>query len=120
MLDLRTLGWSLRRVPASEVASHILPWVASSGLVALVTGMFMFLTDPSRFAANPFFIVKAIALGLAVVNLMVFHAGVYSRVGEWDNASRPPLAARLSSVVSLTMWAIVLIASRLVAYNWFG
>ena len=120
MLDLRTLGLSFRRVPASEVASHILPWVAPSGLVALVTGMLMFLTDPARFAANPFFIVKALALGLAVVNLMVFHGGVYSRVGEWDNASRPPLAARVSSIVSLTMWAIVLIASRLVAYNWFG
>ena len=120
MLDLRTLGLSFRRVAASEVASHILPWVAPSGLVALVTGMLMFLTDPARFAANPFFIVKAIALGLAVVNLMVFHAGVYSSVGEWDNASRPPLAARVSSVVSLTMWAVVLIASRLVAYNWFG
>lgn len=120
MLDLRTLGWSFQRVAASEVASHILPWVAPSGLVALVTGMLLFLTDPSRFAANPFFVVKAIALGLAVVNLLVFHAGVYSRVGEWDHASRPPRAARVSAVVSLTMWAAVLIASRLVAYNWFG
>lgn len=120
MLDLRTLGSRFRRVPVSEVASHILPWIAPSGLVALVTGMLMFLTDPPRFAANPFFIVKAVALVLAVVNLMVFHAGVYSRVSEWNDDSRPPLAARVSSIVSLTMWAVVLIASRLVAYNWFG
>jgi len=120
MLDLRTLGLSFRRVPASEVASHILPWVAPAGLITLVTGMPLFLTDPSRFAANPFFLVKASALVLAVVNLLVFHAGVYSRVGEWDCASRPPRAARVAAVFSLTLWAIVLIASRLVAYNWFG
>ena len=120
MLDLRTLGVAFRRLPASEVASHILPWVAPSGLITLATGMLLFLTDPSRFAANPFFALKAIALVLAVVNLLVFHVGVYSRVGEWDHASQPPLAARVSAVVSLTSWAVVLIASRLVAYNWFG
>ena len=120
MLDLRTLGLSFRQVRASEVASHILPWVAPSGLVTLVTGMLLFLAEPSRFATNPFFAVKAIAIVLAVVNLLVFHVGVYSRVEEWDTAPRPPLAARVSAVFSMTLWAVVLIASRFVAYNWFS
>jgi hypothetical protein len=120
MLDLRTLGLSFRQVRASEVASHILPWVAPSGLVTLVTGMLLFLAEPTRFISNPFFIVKATALVLAVVNLLVFHVGVYSRVDEWDDASRPPLAARVSAIFSLMLWAIVLIASRFVAYNWFS
>lgn len=120
ILDLRTLGVTLRRVPASEVASHVLPWVGLSALVALVTGMLLFLTEPSRFAANPFFKVKTIALVLAGVNLLVFHAGVYSRVGEWDDASTPPRTARVSATLSIILWAIVVIAGRLVAYNWFG
>jgi len=120
MLDLRTLGLTLKRVPASEVASHILPWVAPSALVTLVSGMLLFLTDPSRFVASPFFRVKAIALVLAGINLLVFHAGVYSRVNEWDDASTPPRTARISAALSLLLWAIVVIASRLVAYNWFG
>ena len=120
ILDLRTLGLTLRRVPASEVASHVLPWVGPSALVALVTGMLLFLTEPSRFIENPFLRVEAIALVLAGVNLLVFHAGVYSRVGEWDDASTPPRAARVSATLSLVLWAIVVIAGRLVAYNWFG
>jgi len=94
--------------------------VAPAGLATLVTGMLLFLTDPPRFASNPLFVAKAIALVLAVVNLLVFHVGVYSRVEGWDRMLRPPLAARASAVFSLSLWAIVLIASRLVAYNWFG
>jgi len=120
MLDARTLGITLRRVPASEVAAHILPWVAPAALVTLVTGMLLFLTDPTRFSANPFFLVKTIALVLAAMNLLIFHAGVYSRVREWDNARTPPRAARISAACSLALWTVVLVASRLVAYNWFG
>jgi hypothetical protein len=120
MLDLRTLGFSFREVRASEVAAQTLPWVAVSGLSTLVTGMLLFLAEPSRFVANPFFAVKAVALVLAAVNLLVFHLGVYSRVAEWDDTGRPPLAARASAVFSLTLWAIVLIASRFVAYAWFS
>jgi hypothetical protein len=120
MLDLRTLGLTLRRVPASEVASHVLPWVGPSALVALVTGMLLFLTEPSRFIENPFFRVKAVALVIAAINLLVFHAGVYSRVREWDDASTPPRTARVSAALSLILWAVVVTAGRLVAYNWFG
>ena len=120
MLDLRTLGVSFRQVRASEVASHILPWVAPSSLVILVTGMLLFLAEPARFVSNPFFVIKALALVLAVVNLLVFHLGVYSRVAEWDDAPRSPLAARVAAVFSLVLWAIVLIASRFVAYDWFS
>ena len=89
-------------------------------LVTLVTGMLLFLTDPPRFVANPFFLIKTVALVLAAMNILIFHAGVYSRVREWDNASSPPRAARISAAVSLALWAVVLVASRLVAYNWFG
>jgi hypothetical protein len=120
MLDVRVLGLSLRRAPVTEVASYILPWVAPSSLVTLATGMLLFIADPARFAASPFFRVKVAALGCAVINLLVFHLTVYSRVDEWDVQPSPPLLARLSAALSLALWAIVLVASRLVAYNWFG
>ena len=120
MLDLRVLGWSMRRVPVSELASYVLPWIAPSALVMLATGMLLFLEEPARFAANPFFIVKAVALGLAVLNQLVFHGTVYSHIEEWNLHSTPPRAARVCAASSLLLWSIVLIASRLVAYNWFG
>jgi hypothetical protein len=119
MLDLRLLGVTLRQVRVSEMLAEALPWTTPAGLLTLVTGMVLFLGEPQHFVANPFFRLKLIALVLAVINLLFFHAAVYSRVAEWDDDSGPPLLARTSAVCSLALWAIVLIASRLVAYNWF-
>jgi uncharacterized membrane protein len=120
ILDFRLLGMTLRSVRASEMMADLLPWTTPASFLTLVTGMVLFLAEPGRFVVNPFFRIKLIALVLAVINLAVFHAAVYSRVKEWDDDSSPPFAARASAAISLTLWAIILIASRLVAYNWFG
>jgi hypothetical protein len=120
ILDLRLLGLSMRRVPITELTAQVLPWAAPTALLTLATGMLLFITEPERFAMNVFFQVKAAALVLAVLNLLVFHLFIYSRVGDWDHQGRPPLAARLSAACSLTLWSVILITSRLIAYNWFG
>ena len=85
----------------------------------MLSGMLTFLADPGRFATNVFFQIKAAALILAVLNLLVFHLVVYSRIREWDLLPTPPLAARLSAACSLTLWAVVVVTGRFVAYNWF-
>lgn len=100
--------------------ANVLRWTTPASFLTLATGMVLFLGEPQHFLANPFFRIKLIALILAVGNLAVFHASVYSRVEEWDDDSSPPFAARAFAALSLALWAIVLIASRLVAYNWFG
>ncbi len=120
MLDLRLLGLTLRRVPVSEIVSRVLPWAVPGGIVAVVSGMLALLADPERFMTNVFFQIKAVALVLAVLNLLVFHFAVYSRVREWDLLPKPPLAARLSAIFSLTLWSVVVVTGRLVAYNWFS
>jgi hypothetical protein len=119
MLDLRLLGLTLRSVPVSEIVSRVLPWAVPGGIVAVVSGMLALLADPDRFVTNVFFQIKAAALVLAVLNLLIFHFAVYSRVREWDLLPKPPLAARLSAVFSLTLWSVVVVTGRLVAYNWF-
>ena len=119
MLDLRLLGWTLRSVPVSEIVQRVLPWAVPGGVIAVISGMLAFLADPGRFATNVFFQIKAAALVLAVLNLLVFHLVVYSRVSEWDRLRKPPLAARLSAVFSLALWAVVVVTGRFVAYNWF-
>jgi hypothetical protein len=41
-------------------------------------------------------------------------------VSAWDTQSPPPAAARVAGIVSLVLWACVIISGRLIAYNWFG
>src|SRR5215216_1319408 len=71
MLDRRLLGLTLRSVPVSEIVSRVLPWAVPGGIVAVVSGMLALLADPDRFVTNVFFQVKAAALVLAVLNLLV-------------------------------------------------
>ena len=119
MLDLRLLGVTLRRVPVSEMLADALPWTTPAAFLTLGTGMILFIAEPDRFLSNPFFVVKLVALGLAVLNLVIFHAAIYARVSGWNNDAGPPFAARMSAAISLMLWATILVASRLVAYNWF-
>ena len=56
----------------------------------------------------------------AGLNVWLFHSRVERRIDTWDLAAVPPRAARIAAVVSLVAWAGVVIAGRLVAYNWFA
>src|SRR6187397_2087036 len=42
MLDLRLVGLSFRRIPVSELAQRLLPWMAAGFAVMVVTGVLLF------------------------------------------------------------------------------
>ncbi len=56
---------------------------------------------------------------VAGLNAFLFHRGVRRRMAEWDLDAVPPRAARVAGAVSLVAWAGVVVAGRLIAYNWF-
>jgi hypothetical protein len=63
--------------------------------------------------------VKVIMLALAGVNAWMFHYRVERRLDEWDRAPVPPRGARLAGAASLVLWACIIVAGRMIAYNWF-
>lgn len=119
MLDLRLLGVSFRRVPASEFTGRLLPWTrVSFGLMA-ITGLLLFYSSPVRYYQNIFFRVKVVLLVAAGLNIWFFHSRAHRRVQAWDLTWPPPRAARVAAVVSLVAWTGVVVTGRMVAYNWF-
>jgi hypothetical protein len=40
-------------------------------------------------------------------------------VSGWDLSPDIPKAARVSAIVSLVLWAGIVVAGRMIAYNWF-
>ena len=119
MLDLRLLGVTMRRLPVSEVAGQLLPWTAA-GLVLMVTsGALLFYAVPVRSYLNIFFRVKVVMLLSATLNAWVFHRTVYRRVAAWDLDPVPPKGARVAAGLSLVLWAGIVVAGRMIAYNWF-
>jgi hypothetical protein len=118
-MDLRLLGLTLRSVPMSEVRGRLLPWITAGFVVMVVTGVMLFYAIPVRSYQNVFFRFKLIALVFAGLNAWVFHGHVERRVAEWDRDRVPPRAARAAGMASLVLWALIIVAGRMIAYNWF-
>ena len=119
MMDLRLLGLALVRVPMSEMARRLGPWVLAGFVVMVTTGVLLFYALPVRSYQSIFFRLKVVALVLAGLNAFVFHATIERRLDEWDRDPVPPRAARRAGARSLVLWAIVVFAGRMIAYNWF-
>lgn len=119
MFDLRLLGWVMREVPVSEVARRFLPWTIFGFIIMVISGAVLFSAIPLRSYQSIFFRAKMLMLVLAGVNVLIFHSGVYRRVEKWDLAAVPPRRARVAGALSLVLWIGVVLAGRMIAYNWF-
>ena len=119
MLDLRLLGLTLCQVPVSEVIRRFRPWTLAGFVVMVITGALLFYAIPVRTYQSIFFRVKIVMLVLAGLNVWIFHRRVQRTMSEWDTRPVTPRGARVSAMVSLVLWAGIIVAGRMIAYNWF-
>ncbi len=121
MIDLRLLGAAMTRVPVSEVISRLLPWSVTGLAVMIASGALLFYAAPLARYENVFFRLKMAALALALANAWFFDRTAYRRVAAWDLDPVPPRQARMAAAASLVLWAIIITAGRMMAYQdyWF-
>jgi hypothetical protein len=119
MLDLRLLGVTMLKTPASEVVERLVPWTIAGFVVMVITGTLLFYAIPVKTYLNIFFRLKVVFLLLAGVNTAVFHLTTSRNMAEWDLDPVPPFRARLAGGLSLALWAGIVVAGRMIAYNWF-
>ncbi len=119
LFDLRLLGWTMRRVPVSEMSRRLLSWTVVAFAVMVASGSLLLLAIPLRTYQNIFFRVKMLTLLLAGVNVWIFNSKVYRRVQTWDLSTKPPWAARFAGGLSIVLWVAIIISGRMIAYNWF-
>jgi hypothetical protein len=122
MIDLRLLGKTMTRVPASQVVSRLLPWSEAGFAVMVVTGTLLFYASPLTRYENIFFRMKMGALAVALFNAFMFRRGVYRRIAEWDVDPVPPRGVRFVGALSLILLGIIITTGRMMAYAsyWFG
>ena len=111
MVDLRLLGFGLRRQPVALVARDAERWLIISLFVMLPTGFLLFMASAVKCYYLPAFWVKMTALLLA----LVFTFSVRRRVAR-DTEIRTNSWTRLVAVVSLALWSSVAIAGRLIGF----
>jgi hypothetical protein len=119
VLDLRLLGLAFRTVPVTDIAVRLLPWTKFGFTIMVITGFLLFYAIPVRTYQSIFFRAKVVMLILAGLNVWVFNNRVFLRVGEWDHDLVAPKAARRAALFSLILWGGIIVAGRMIAYNWF-
>jgi hypothetical protein len=119
MVDLRLLGWTMRKVPVSQVARRLLPWTIAGFVILVITGVLLVFAIPLRTYQSIFFRGKMVLLLLAGLNVWLFHSGIYRKVAAWDVDAVPPRAAKVAGALSLVLWSGIIVSGRMIAYNWF-
>lgn len=119
IMDLRLLGATLVKTPASEVVERLVPWTIAGFTIMAISGSLLFYAIPVKTYLNIFFRCKVAFLLLAGLNTAFFHLTVYRSIRKWDLERVPPLRARLAGGISLLLWAGIVVAGRMIAYNWF-
>jgi hypothetical protein len=113
VVDLRLLGWGLRRQTVAEVARDAYPWLVGSLVVMLVTGISLFLSESVKcYYSTPFWW-KMSSLALA----MIFAFTVRRRVTMSEDARVRPIYLKLVALVSLTLWFGVGAGGRWIGFS---
>lgn len=116
MMDLRLLGIASRNSAVSRLSSEVLPWTWTAWAAAAVFGTLMFLAKAATYAGNLQFRLKFVCMGLAALNMLIFHFGVYRQVARWD-AGDPPRSAKVAGALSLLLWIGVVFLGRWVGFT---
>jgi hypothetical protein len=116
IVDLRLLGVVLKREKVSDVVAQIEPLAWCGFAVMFVSGFLLFWSEAEKSYGNAAFRVKLLLLVLAGLNPLIFHATIYRSVTVWNDAPVAPRQARVTAILSLTLWGAIIVAGRAIAY----
>jgi hypothetical protein len=112
VVDLRLLGFGLRRQPVSRLARDAEPWLVRGLLLSVPTGVLLFMCFATKYYYLTFFWVKMASL----IVVLLFTFSVRRRVTMSDETPMRPVWNKAVAVVSLALWTTVAIGGRLIGF----
>ena len=112
VVDLRLLGFGLRRQPVAQLARDAERWLFGSLLVMVSTGILLFMCFATKYYYLTFFWVKMTALFV----LLVFTFSIRRRVAMADETRMNPVWNKLVALVSLSLWTTVAVGGRWIGF----
>ena len=116
-VDLRLLGLASIRRPVSRLTQGILPLTWFAFVVAVGSGGLLFISNATKYLENGYFVAKMILIGVAGLNMVLFHFIGGRDMARWDGALPPPLQARLAGGVSILLWIAVVACGRWIGFT---
>ena len=117
VMDLRMLGLASTAVPIRKVSDDTLKWTWMAFVLAAITGTLLFISKASTYMVNPYFLTKMGLMVVAGLNMLFFHFVTYKTVDQWDTATSPPAAVKVSAALSLLIWVIIVFCGRAIGFT---
>lgn len=117
VVDLRLLGLASVGRSVSELCRDVLPCTWIAFVLAVVTGVLMFMSRGNDYIDNVPFLIKLLLIAAAGVNMLVFQLVTYRGISAWDRDVILPLPARLAGAISLTCWVAVVFFGRWIGFT---
>ena len=116
--DLRLLGVGMLRIPVSRLYQRLMPWILTGFALMFASGSVLLAAYATAAFGNIYFRLKVVAILLAGVNAVFYHRVTERQIARWDQAT-PPLPARAAGLISIILWASVILAGRAMSYTIF-
>ncbi|MHB8478617.1 MAG: DUF6644 family protein [Steroidobacteraceae bacterium] len=116
-VDLRLLGLASANRPVTRVAGGILPLTWAAFVLAVASGVLLFMSNASKYLENGYFLAKMCLLGAAGLNMAMFHVGSAKDLPRWEHDRRLPLKARLAGGLSILLWIAVVACGRWIGFT---
>ena len=117
--DLRLLGVSMLRIPVSRLYRRLMPWVLTGFALMFASGGVLMAAYATAAFNNIYFRIKVAAILLAGANAVFYHRVTERQIARWDEARRPSPPARAAGLISIVLWASVILAGRAMSYTIF-
>ena len=114
--DLRLLGIWLRRVPVTDVLHQLRPYVLGGFALTFVSGGLVFWSEAATVVVSPLWTVKILLILLGGLNALYFEFVIAKRPEVVENRAPLPSSVRYAGLASMTIWIVVIICGRLLAY----
>ena len=112
--DLRLLGL-LKRVSIVEI-HRLVPFAVLGFAINATSGSTFLMTEPNQYLYNPAFQFKLLLVAIAGVNVLVFYATVFRRLGALAPGVEAPRIVKMFGAVSLMCWTGVIVCGRLITF----
>ncbi len=117
VMDLRMLGVASTAVPIRQVSEDTLKWTWMAFVLAAITGTLLWISKAHSYMINPYFLWKMGLMAVAGLNMLFFHFVTYKTVDQWDTLASPPMAVKLSAVLSLVLWVVIVFCGRAIGFT---
>ncbi|GAC1452459.1 MAG: hypothetical protein PVS2B3_05900 [Steroidobacteraceae bacterium] len=117
VVDLRLIGLTSRDRSVAQTTAAVLPVTWSAFTCAAITGGLLFASNATTYGHNGYFQIKMALIGLAGVNMGIFHLFLSRGAETWQTPAATPLRARVVGAVSLCLWIAIVACGRWIGFT---